>query len=134
MPAQPVAKQGDTIVAVDTHIVMVPSPGGPVPTPTPGHPFNGIINGGLSTNVLVGGMPVAVVGSTATNQPPHIPIGGPSFQIPPTNQATIVMGSTTVLVNGKGIARNGDPATTCDDVNPTPHGTVIAAGTVLAGG
>ena len=28
---QPAAKQGDQITAVDMHIVMVPSPGGPVP-------------------------------------------------------------------------------------------------------
>ena len=34
---QPAAKQGDQIVATDTHIVLVPSPGGPVPTPLP-HP------------------------------------------------------------------------------------------------
>lgn len=105
-----------------------------MPIPVPGHPFNGVINGGLSPNVLVGGLPIAVVGSTASNQPPHIPIGGTSFQIPPTNQATITMGSTTVLVNGKGVARNGDPAATCDDMNPAPHGTIIAMGTVFAGG
>ncbi len=134
MPAQPAAKQGDMIQALDTHIVMVPSPGGPVPTPTPGHPFNGIIDGGLSTNVLINGRPAATVNSTATNQPPHIPIGGPSFQIPPTNRATIMMGSTTVLINGKGAARNGDPALTCDDVVPLPQGRVIATGTVLIGG
>jgi len=134
MPAQPAAKQGDMVQAVDTHIVMVPSPGGPVPTPTPGHPFNGIINGGLSTNVLIGGLPAATVNSTAVNQPPHLPIGGPSFQIPPSNQATITMGSMTVLINGKGAARNGDPAQTCDDLVPLPHGQVIASGTVLIGG
>lgn len=134
MPAQPAAKQGDMIQAMDTHIVMVPSPGGAVPTPTPGHPFNGIIDGGLSTNVFINGRPAATVNSTATNQPPHIPIGGPSFQIPPTNRATIMMGSTTVLINGKGAARNGDPALTCDDLVPLPQGRVIATGTVLIGG
>jgi len=133
MPAQPAAKQGDMVQAVDTHIVMVPTPSGPVPTPTPGHVFNGIINGGLSTNVMIMGRPAATVGSSAMNQPPHLPIGGPSFQIPPTNQATITMGSTTVLINGKGAARNGDPAQTCDDINPAPHGRVIATGTVLIG-
>ena len=78
MPGMPAAKQGDMVQAMDTHIVMVPSPGGPVPTPTPGHPFNGMINGGLSTDVMIGGLPAATVGSTATNQPPHLPIGGPS--------------------------------------------------------
>jgi uncharacterized Zn-binding protein involved in type VI secretion len=131
---QPAAKQGDMIQATDTHIVMVPSPGGPVPTPTPGHPFNGILNGSLSTDVRVNGMPAATVGSTATNQPPHIPIGGPSFQIPPTNQGTIVMGSATVRINGKQAARNGDTANTCNDPAPMPVGTVIAVGTVNIGG
>jgi uncharacterized Zn-binding protein involved in type VI secretion len=134
MPAQPAAKQGDMVQAMDTHIVMVPSPGGPVPTPTPGHPFNGLIDGGLSSNVLINSLPAATLNSTATNQPPHIPMGGPSFQIPPTNRATIMQGSSTVLINGKPAARNGDPAQTCDDVVPLPHGRVIATGTVLIGG
>ena len=122
------------VQAVDTHIVMVPSPGGPVPTPMPGHPFNGIINGGLSTDVRVNGVPAATVGSTASNQPPHIPIGGPSFQIPPTNQGTVIMGSMTVRINGKQAARNGDKANTCNDPAPLPLGTVIAVGTVMIGG
>ena len=131
---QPAAKQSDIIQAIDTHIVMVPTPGGPVPTPTPGHPFNGMIDGNLSTDVKIIGLPAATMGSTATNQPPHIPIGGPSFQIPPTNQATIIIGSTTVLINGKQAARNGDTANTCNDPAPLPVGTVIAAGTVMIGG
>ena len=133
MPALPAAKQGDMIQAMDTHIVMVPSPGGPVPTLTPGHPFNGLIDGGLSTNVTIMGRPAATVNSTATNQPPHLPIGGPSFQVPPTNRATIMQGSATVLINGLPAARQGDPALTCDDLVPTPHGQVIATGTVLIG-
>jgi len=131
---QPAAKQNDIVQAIDTHIVMIPSPGGPVPTPVPGHPFNGIINGNLSTNVKIGGLPAATVGSTANNQPPHIPMGGPSFQIPPTNQATIIMGSMTVMINGKQAARNGDMANTCNDPAPLPVGKVIAMGTVMIGG
>ena len=130
---QPAAKQGDTITAVDTHIIMIPAPPGPpVPTPLP-HPFNGIIDGSLSTDVKIGGMPAAVVGSTATNTPPHIPQGGP-FQKPPTNRATIQMGSTTVMINGKQAARNGDTAMTCNDPADLPVGTVIAVGNVMIGG
>jgi uncharacterized Zn-binding protein involved in type VI secretion len=130
---QPAAKQGDTITAVDTHIVMIPAPPGPpVPTPLP-HPFNGIIDGSLSADVKIGGMPAAVVGSTATNTPPHIPQGGP-FQKPPTNRATIQMGSTTVMINGKPAARNGDTAMTCNDPADLPAGTVIAVGNVFIGG
>ncbi len=131
---QPAAKQGDMVQAMDTHIVMVPTPGGMVPTPTPGHPFNGIIDGNLSSDVRIMGRPAATVGSTATNQPPHIPIGGPSFQIPPTNRATIITGSATVRINGKPVARNGDTANTCNDPVPLPVGTVIATGTVNVGG
>src|SRR5690606_14568785 len=125
---QPAAKQGDRIMATDTHIIMVPSPGGPGPTPLP-HPFNGLLNRSLSTNVKVMGLPAATVGSTATNTPPHIPQGGP-FQKPPTNQGKIIMGSTTVKINGKMAARNGDTAQTCNDPVDLPIGKVIAMGTV----
>lgn len=131
--AQPAAKKGDQIVAVDTHIVMVPSPGGPVPTPLP-HPFSGILNGALSSDVNIMGMAAAVVGSTADNTPPHIPTPpGTSFQKPPANKGTVQMGSPTVKINGKMAARNGDTAMTCNDPADAPVGTVIAVGTVMIG-
>lgn len=132
---QPAAKQGDKIVAVDTHIVMVPAPPAPpVPTPLP-HPFNGIISGGLSTNVKIMGMPAATVDSTANNTPPHIPTPpGTAFQKPPSNQGKIIIGSATVKINGKMAARNGDKAMTCNDPADMPVGTVIAVGTVMIGG
>ncbi len=131
---QPAAKQGDQVVAVDIHIVMVPSPGGPVPTPLP-HPFSGMLDGSLSQNVKVMGMPAATVGSTANNQPPHLPTPpGTAFQIPPTNQATILKGSGTVMINGKPAARAGDMVQTCADPAPNTSGQLIAVGTVLIGG
>jgi uncharacterized Zn-binding protein involved in type VI secretion len=130
----PAAKQGDQIVAVDIHIVMVPSPGGPVPTPLP-HPFSGIIGAALSSDVNIMGLPAATVDSTADNTPPHIPTPpGTAFQSPPANKATIKLGSQTVLINGKSAARNGDVADTCNDPADTPVGTVIAVGTVFIGG
>lgn len=130
---QPAAKQNDTVTATDTHIVMVPSPGGPVPTPLP-HPFSGIINSQLSSNVKVMGLPAATVGSIAENTPPHLPTPpGTSFQNSPKNQGTIKLGSQTVLINGKGAARNGDVAETCNDPVDAPVGTVIAQSTVLIG-
>jgi uncharacterized Zn-binding protein involved in type VI secretion len=128
---QPAAKQGDQIVATDTHIVMVPAPQGPTPLP---HPFTGVITGGVSADVKILGMPAATVGSTADNTPPHIPTPpGTAFQNPPANQATIQVGSPTVRINGKMAARNGDIATTCNDPVELPVGTVVAAGTVLIG-
>ena len=129
---QPAAKQGDTITALDIHIIMIPAAAGaPVPTPIP-HPFNGIINGSLSPNVNVMGMPAATQDSTATNTPPHIPQGGP-FQKPPSNRATIMMGSARVLINGKPAARAGDTALTCNDPADLPAGTVVATSTVFMG-
>lgn len=130
---QPAAKQGDQITAIDTHIVMVPVPPPPKPQPLP-HPFSGIINGSLSTDVKIMGMPAATVGSTADNTPPHIPTPpGTSFQTPPANKGTIQIGSSTVMINGKPAARNGDTALTCNDPVDLPVGTVIAVGTVLIG-
>lgn len=128
----PAAKQGDRVEATDIHIVLIPSPGGPVPTPLP-NPFSGLINSGCSENVMIEGLPCATVGSGAENLPPHIPEGGP-FQNPPTNQATIIVGSASVLINGKPAARSGDTAITCNDPAPLPVGTVVAEGTVLIGG
>jgi uncharacterized Zn-binding protein involved in type VI secretion len=129
---QPAAKQGDKITGMDTHIIMIPSPGGPVPTPLP-HPFSGMLDGSLSADVKIMGMPAATVGSTATNMPPHIPQGGP-FQMPPSNRGQIIMGSATVRINGKPAARSGDTANTCNDPADMPVGSVIATGTVMIGG
>lgn len=128
---QPAAKQGDQVIGTDIHILLIPTPGGPVPTPIP-HPFTGMINGNLSTNVKIMGMPAATAGSTATNIPPHIPMGGP-FQKPPSNKATIQIGSPTVKINGKMAAKNGDMAMTCNDPVDLPSGTVVAVGTVMIG-
>jgi uncharacterized Zn-binding protein involved in type VI secretion len=129
---QPAAKQGDQITATDVHIIMISAVPSPIPTPLP-HPFMGIINGNLSSDVKIMGMPAATVDSTSMNTPPHIPQGGP-FQKPPSNKATIKLGSTTVKINGKMAARNGDMAMTCNDPSDLPSGTVVAVGTVLIGG
>ena len=131
---KPAAKQSDTVTGIDLHIVLVPSPGGPVPTPLP-HPFVGMLDGNLSTNVKVMGMPAATVGSTAQNQPPHIPTPpGTSFQLPPSNTATIRMGSMTVKINGQQAARAGDLTETCADPVPNMSASLITVGTVLIGG
>lgn len=127
----PAAKQGDQVLATDTHIIMIPGTP-PVPTPLP-HPFTGMLTGGLISTVNIGGMPAAVAGSTADNLPPHIPQGGP-FQKPPANGGSILMGSGTVFIGGKPAARQGDTAMTCNDPADMPVGTVIAAGTVMIGG
>ena len=128
---QPAAKQGDKVVAIDTHIVILPGPPGTAPLP---HPFMGTINGSLSGDVNIMGKPAATVGSTADNSPAHIATPpGTSFQKPPANKGTIKMGSATVNINGKQAARNADIAETCNDPADLPVGQVIAVGTVMIG-
>ncbi len=129
---QPAAKRGDRVVAVDTHIVMVPGTP-PVPTPLP-HPFSGVLASGLSPDVKISGLPAATVGSVADNTPPHVPTApGTAFQRPPANSGTVQQGSATVMINGKPAARAGDKALTCNDPVDLPAGTVVASGSVLIG-
>jgi uncharacterized Zn-binding protein involved in type VI secretion len=128
---QPAAKQGDQVMATDIHLIQPPGAPPPPPIPVP-HPFTGIIDGGLSSDVKIMGMAAAVQGSTASNTPPHVPQGG-VFVNPPKNKGTIQLGSATVMINGKPAARNGDMAMTCNDPSDLPVGTVIALGTVLIG-
>ena len=131
---QPAARSGDQVVATDTHIVMVPSASGAVPTPLP-HPFSGSLTSGLSSDVMIDGLPAAIVGSIAQNSPPHIPTApGTAFQIPPTNQGTVMMGSSAVLINGQPAARLGDTVQTCNDPAPLPVGQIVkGSGTVMIG-
>jgi len=118
------------VTATDMHLIQPPGTAPPVLTP---HPFSGIIDGGLSSNVNIAKMAAATVQSTATNTPPHVPIGG-TFVKPPANKATIIKGSSTVFINKKAAARNGDTALTCNDPVDAPVGSVVAVGTVNIGG
>lgn len=132
---QPAARQTDPVTGVDTHIVLVPAPPAPpVPTPLP-HPFAGQLLDALSGDVLVDGLPAATVGSVAHNLPPHLPTPpGTAFQMPPSNRGTVTLGSTTVLINGKGAARMGDTVRTCNDPVDAPVGTISAgSATVMIG-
>jgi len=129
----PAANAQSMAVAVDTHIVMVPSPGGPVPTPLP-HAFSGALNGGTVATVSIGGQPAAVKGSTAANSPAHIPTPpGTGFQKPPSNSGEVFLGSATVFIGGKAAARSSDSVKTCNDPSDLPVGQIVAAGTVFIG-
>jgi uncharacterized Zn-binding protein involved in type VI secretion len=127
---QPAARQNDPVIGIDTHILIPPS-GTPAPTPLP---FSGRLLTGLSTDVLINGLPAAVQGSVAKNLPPHIPAPSTSFSKPPTNQGVVVLGSVTVLVDGKPLARLGDPVATCNDPADLPVSKITAGSPdVLAG-
>ncbi len=122
---KPAAKADDTIVATDTHSVN----GSMVPLP-----FSGVLDSNLSPTVLVEHKAAAVVGSSATNSPAHVPPPGKTFDKPPSNQGVVVQGSSTVLFNDQPAARDGDAATTCNDPADLPVGKVVASSTVIIGG
>jgi uncharacterized Zn-binding protein involved in type VI secretion len=117
---QPAARQNDPVVGIDTHLLLPPS-SPPAPTPLP---FSGQLMLKLSTDVLINGRPAATQGSVAQNMPPHVPPF--PFSKPPTNQGTVVIGSPTVLVNGKPLARMGDQVATCNDPVDLPVSTITA--------
>lgn len=125
----PAAKQGDKIQATDNHLIQPPGTAPPFIAP---HSFMGTIDGQLSSDVNIEGRPAAVVGSEATNTPPHIPSGG-TFVNPPQNKGKIIQGSFSVMINGKPAARSGDIAKTCNDPVDLPVGTVQAQSTVNMG-
>ena len=125
----PAAKRGDRVTATDTHFIVTP-PGPVVPVP---HPFAGVLDGGLSPDVRIGGKPAATVGSTAGNRPPHTPNGG-SFARQPADSGVVYGGSATVRINGRPAARSGDPVMTCNDPADLPVGQITASGMVRIGG
>ena len=84
--------------------------------------------------VLINGRPAAVQGSVAQNVPPHLAPPPATFSRPPTNQGSVLVGSPTVLVNGKPLARMGDQVATCNDPADLPVATITAGSTdVLVG-
>ena len=114
------AKHFDPLVGVDTHIILIPSPAGPIPTPLP-HPYVGMLFDPmdyvpkLGASVYINGLPRGVAGSNGKALPPHIPMGGP-FAKPPSNESEIFMGSATVLVDGEPQSSLGMPVLSCQDI------------------
>ena len=129
---QPAAKQGDQVIATDIHIVMIPSPGGPIPTPA-SEPVHRPARRRARERREDRGKAGRDEGLDGDQHALAHPAGGP-FQTPPSNKATIFMGSATVMIDGKAAARNGDIAMTCNDPSDLPVGQVVAVSTVLIGG
>ena len=123
------SRKADPVCASNIHIAMIPTPAGEVPTPLP-HPFNGKISTGVSTNVKINGKPAAMMGCEVQNSVSHIAMG-PRFQKNPTNKGKIILGSPTVLINGKMAARQGDMVMTCNDPMDAPMGTITAGSTTV---
>lgn len=127
--AQPAAVMNDRIVGTcPTH--QVPNPSSGVPQPGPPMPFSAPLTLGLEPTVTVGGLPVAVVGSSGYNTPPHVGLHiSDPFAVPTAQIGRVTVGSPTVTAAGKPVARTGDQAMMC----LTPGQVVGSAATVLVG-
>ncbi|GAA0944912.1 PAAR domain-containing protein [Virgisporangium aurantiacum] len=119
---QPAARQNDQVTGTDTHLCVPPS-GPPVPTPLP---FVSLLQQALSGDVFINGLPAATQDSISKHTPPHIPPPPMTFSKPPTNQGKVLVGSQTVLVNNKPLARVGDAVMTCNDPVDAPVGTIAS--------
>ncbi|MFL5346270.1 MAG: DUF6531 domain-containing protein [Hyalangium sp.] len=133
----------DPVLGVDTHIVLVPTPAGPVPTPVP-MPFVGMVfdpaglaigaaigmaTGGGPGLVLVNSMPVTNAGTNVTNTltMPHLPVPGVAFAKGlPGNDAELFFGSLNVNLAGSLGVRLGEIAMSCSDPVRLPTSVVLA--------
>jgi RHS repeat-associated protein len=120
----PAVKMFDPIVGVDVHMVAIPSPAGPIPTPIP-HPVVGMVFDPMDLVPLIGatvyvqGMPRATAGS-AGKHVPHIPMGGPFLPPPPSNEGEIFMGSATVLMEDEPATYTALPVLSCNTFGAPP--------------
>lgn len=120
----PAVKAMDPVMGVDIHIVLIPTPAGPVPTPLP-HPFVGMMFDPMDflpfvgATVKVNAMPRCIAGSCGKAIPPHIPMGGP-FQMPPSSECEAFMGSATVLMDGDAATFTALPVLSRSDVGMIP--------------
>jgi uncharacterized Zn-binding protein involved in type VI secretion len=126
---QPAAVANDRIVGVCA-LHQIPSPTGN-PIPSPPMPFSAPLSVGLATKVTIAGKPAAVQGSSGFCTPPHVGLhASDPFMVPTTQEGKVMLGSATVLIEGKGAAYTGCTVTQCASV---PSQIIGSAATVLIG-
>jgi hypothetical protein len=124
---QPAARKDDKVTGIDTHLLIPPS-GPPVPTPMP---FVSKLARSLSGDVFINDQAAATQDSICEHDPKHILPPSMSWAVPkkagaPMNEGKVIIGSPTVLVNGKPLARVGDTVLTCNDPVDLPVGTIMS--------
>jgi RHS repeat-associated protein len=120
------AKHLDPVLGIDVHIILIPTPVGPVPTPLP-NPFVGMVLDPfdylplVGATVFINGLPRAQAGTGGIAIVPHLPLGGPFGPPPPGNEAEVFMGSATVATDGDAQSYLGLLALTCQSIGmPAP--------------
>ncbi len=127
----PAAVLGDRITGLCA-IHQIPNPASGAPQPGPPMPFSAPVLQGLAPTVLIAGKPAVVAGSSGYNTPPHVGLHpADPFMLPMNQIGTVVVGSATVLIEGKPAAKTGSSCTICAGAPGQLLGT---AATVLIGG
>lgn len=110
----------DLVLGIDTHVVLMPSPAGPVPTPVL-LPFVGLVFDpldyvpGIGATVWINGRPRAQAGSAVKACVPHQACGA-VFLKPPANEGEVFTGSSTVACEGEPLASDGSRVLSCQDI------------------
>ena len=85
---QPACVMGDKVTGTCA-VHQIPNPATGAPQPGPPMPFAAPLVQSLSTTVLIGGKPAAVVGSSGVNTPPHVGLHpADPFMVPTAQIAT----------------------------------------------
>jgi uncharacterized Zn-binding protein involved in type VI secretion len=122
--AQPLV-QGDKIQG-QCAVHQVPNPASGVPQPSPAPlPFSAPLLMGLEMTVTIGGKPVAVLGSSGYNTPPHVGLHATDpYVVPNLQEGRVISGSPTVTAGGKPIATSSSQVSMCAQVPGSPLATV----------
>ena len=86
---------------------------GSPPVPAGALQFAAPLTMGTIANVLIGGKPAAVVGSSGYNTPPHVPPVTDAFAAPPLQVGRVLSGSATVQIRGTPAATAQSSCTCC---------------------
>ena len=106
------------------HQVPNPASGAPQPSPAP-MPFSAPLLSGLEPTVTIGSKPVAVMGSSGYNLPPHVGLHpADPFMVPTMQEGKVLSGSATVTAGGKPIATSSSQVSMCAQVPGQPVATV----------
>jgi uncharacterized Zn-binding protein involved in type VI secretion len=106
------------------HQVPNPASGAPQPSPAP-LPFSAPLLSGLESTVTIGGKPVAVMGSSGYNMPPHVGLHpADPYMVPTMQEGKVLTGSPTVTAGGKAIATSSSQVSMCAQVPGQPVATV----------
>ena len=128
-----IAVEGDKVMGMDTHIMVVPAGNTTTTVPLP-HPFIGKLKDKLAKDVTIKDKKCAVKDSVAKHDDSmHMQLPGTiKFQNNPKKEGKVTGGtSSKVKIEGKEAAVIGSQVTTCNDMGARNNSTIMAVGSAM---